>query len=58
MWIFSFRAGGKRQCRYVPVALVPRLQQALATGRAVEAYLHAAGPALIRAYRDARDRQA
>jgi hypothetical protein len=58
MWIFSFQAGGKRQCRYVPVELVPRLKQALANGRAVEAYLHAAGPALIRAYRDARDRQA
>jgi hypothetical protein len=56
MWIFSFQQGGKRRCLYVPAALVPRLRQALATGRAVEAYLHAAGPALIRAYRQGRRR--
>lgn len=57
MWIFTFRAGGKRHCRYVPAELVAGLKQALANGRAVEAYLHAAGPELLRAYRQARDRQ-
>ena len=57
MWIFTYRAEGKRQCRYVPAELVGVLKQALANGRAVEAYLHAAGPELIRAFRQARDRQ-
>jgi hypothetical protein len=40
---------------YVPVELVPRLQQALRNGKALEAFLSQLGPELLRQYRQQRD---
>jgi hypothetical protein len=50
-WLLSFTDGGRRRCRYVPLALVSTLQQALRNGRRVEQLLYQAGPALLKAYR-------
>lgn len=50
-FLFHYAAGGRRRCRYVPLAAVAPLRQALRTGRLVEACLHQAGPAFIRAWR-------
>jgi len=50
-WLLAFTEGGRRRCRYVPLALVPRLQQALKNGRRLEQILYQMGPALIKQYR-------
>jgi hypothetical protein len=52
-FLFSYADGGKRRCMYVAPGLVPTLQEALRNGRAVEAFLHQAGPELIRQWREA-----
>ena len=52
-FLFSYADGGKRRCMYVAPGLVPTLQEALCNGRAVEAFLHQAGPELIRQWRTA-----
>lgn len=52
-FLFNYADGGKRRCMYVAPGLVPTLREALRNGRAVEAYLHQAGPELIRQWRDA-----
>ena len=57
-WIFSFRQGGRQQCRYVPKDLVERLRQAIAHGRRLEALLAQAGADLIGEHRRQRRREA
>jgi len=53
-WIFTFRQGGRQRCRYVPKKLAPRLREAIANGRRLEALLTKAGAELIERHR--RDR--
>ena len=57
-WIFTFRQGGKQRCRYVPKDLAPRLRQAIANGRWLEARMTEAGEALIEHYRHERAQRA
>ena len=54
-FILSFTDRGRRRCMYVPAELVPRLQQALRNGKALEALLYQLGPELLRQYRQQRD---
>jgi hypothetical protein len=54
-FIFSYREHGTQRCLYVPRALVPALQQALANGQWVEHRMTEIGAALIFAYRLRRD---
>jgi hypothetical protein len=54
-FILSFTDKGRRRCMYVPAELVPRLQQALRNGKALEALLYQLGPELLRQYRKQRD---
>lgn len=53
-WLFSFTQGGKRRCRYVPLELVPMLQQALDNGRQLEKRLVELGVELLTRYRQGR----
>ncbi len=53
-WLFSFRQGGKQRCRYVPLALVPLLRQALDNGRRLEKRLVDLGVELLSRYRQNR----
>jgi hypothetical protein len=53
-WIFTFRQGGRQRCRYVPKDLAPRLRQAIANGRLLEARLTQAGVELIERHRRER----
>jgi hypothetical protein len=50
-YLLAFTEQGKRRCLYVPLAMVPVIQRALANGRRIEQLLYAAGPALLREYR-------
>lgn len=50
-FLFSYAQDGKRRCMYVAAAMVPALRQAICNGRVVEAFLHEAGPELIRQWR-------
>lgn len=50
-YLLAFTSKGRRQCRYVPVALVPALQRALQNGRRIEQLLYEMGPALLREHR-------
>jgi hypothetical protein len=52
-FLFTYADVGKRRCMYVARGLVPALREALRNGRAVEAFLHLAGPELIRRWRRA-----
>jgi hypothetical protein len=54
-FLLSFSDQGRRRCMYVPVGLVPQLQQALRNGKALEALLYQLGPELLRQYRQQRD---
>lgn len=54
-YILSFTDKGRRRCMYVPTELVPRLQQALRNGRALEELLYQLGPELLRHHRQQRD---
>jgi hypothetical protein len=54
-FLLSFSDQGRRRCMYVPVELVPPLQQALRNGKALEALLYQLGPELLRQYRQQRD---
>jgi hypothetical protein len=54
-FILSFTDKGRRRCMYVPIELVPRLQQALRNGKALEELLYQLGPELLRQYRQQRD---
>ena len=54
-FILAFTDQGRRRCMYVPAELVPRLQQALRNGKALEALLYQLGPELLRQYRQQRD---
>jgi hypothetical protein len=56
-FIFSFTEKGRRRCMYVPVELVPLLQQGLDNGRKLEALLAEIGPTLLRLYRQERARK-
>jgi hypothetical protein len=51
-FMFHYMDAGKRRCMYVPLALVPALQQALHNGRLIEECLHKAGPVLIKEFRE------
>ena len=53
-YILSFTDKGRRRCMYVPTELVPRLQQALRNGRALEELLYQLGPELLRHHRQQR----
>lgn len=50
-YLLAFTRKGRRQCRYVPVAMVPALQRALENGRRIEQLLYEMGPALLREHR-------
>lgn len=54
-YLLSFTDKGRRRCMYVPTELVPRLQQALRNGRALEELLYQLGPELLRHHRQQRD---
>ncbi len=54
-FILSFSDKGRRRCMYVPVDLVPQLQQALRNGKTLEGLLYELGPELVRQYRKQRD---
>lgn len=54
-FLLSFTDQGRRHCMYVPVELVPQLQQALRNGKALEKLLYQLGPELLRQYRKLRD---
>ena len=47
----AFTEKGRRRCLYVPKAMVPALERALANGRRIEQLLYELGPALLREYR-------
>ena len=51
-WQLTYTHNGKRRCIYVPLDLVPTIQNALANGRRIEEILYATGPAIILDYRD------
>jgi hypothetical protein len=46
-WILSYTDGGRRNCLYVPPALVPTLRKGLKNGRQLEKLLYRMGPALV-----------
>jgi hypothetical protein len=50
-YLLTFVQEGRRRCLYVPLALVPALERALANGRQIEQLLFQMGPALVREYR-------
>jgi hypothetical protein len=50
-YLLAFTDQGKRRCLYVPLAMVPLIQRALANGRKIEQLLYQTGPALLRDYR-------
>ena len=50
-YLLSFTQKGRRRSLYVPLAMVPILQRALANGRRVEELLYKMGPALLKEYR-------
>jgi len=50
-YLLAFTEQGRRRCLYVPRAMVPVLERALANGRRIEKLLYAVGPALLREYR-------
>ena len=50
-YLLAFTEKGRRRCLYVPLAMVPVLEQALENGRRIEQLLYAMGPALLREYR-------
>ena len=50
-YLLAFTRKGKRRCQYVPAAMVPTLERALANGRKIEQLLYQMGPALLQAYR-------
>jgi len=54
-FILSFTDKGRRRSMYVPLELVPQLQQALRNGKALEEFLYQLGPELLRQYRKQRD---
>ena len=53
-WILSTSQQGRRRCLYVPVDLVPSIQQAIRNGRKIEQLLADMGPALVQAHRNQR----
>jgi len=53
-WIFSFTAGGRRRCLYVPAEFAAVVRQALANGRRVERLLVELGGELIHRHRRGR----
>lgn len=50
-YLLAFTSKGRRQCMYVPLAMVPALQRALQNGRRIEQLLYEMGPALLREHR-------
>lgn len=54
-FILSFTDQGRRRCMYIPVALVPQLQQALRNGKTLESRLYQLGPQLVHHYRRQRN---
>jgi len=50
-YLLAFTRKGKRRCQYVPAAMVPTLERALANGRKIEQLLYEMGPALLHEYR-------
>jgi uncharacterized protein DUF6788 len=50
-YLLAFSSKGRRQCMYVPLAMVPALQRALENGRQIEQLLYEMGPALLREHR-------
>ena len=50
-YLLAFTQKGRRRCLYVPQAMVPVLQRALANGRRIEQLLYEMGPALLQEYR-------
>lgn len=51
-WLLSYTdRAGRRRCVYVPLALVPTIQQGLKNGRQLEQLLYRLGPALVKEYR-------
>jgi hypothetical protein len=50
-YLLAFTCKGKRRCQYVPAAMVPTLERALANGRKIEQLLYQMGPALLHEYR-------
>ncbi len=50
-YLLAFSQKGRRRCLYVPQAMVPVLQRALANGRRIEQLLYDLGPALLQEYR-------
>ena len=50
-YLLAFTQKGRRRCLYVPRAMVPMLQRALANGRRLEELLYEMGPALLKEYR-------
>src|SRR5271157_2163886 len=57
-WLLTFTQKGRRHCLYVPLALLPTIQQAERNGRRLEALLYAVGPALVKEYRKNRKAEA
>jgi hypothetical protein len=53
-WLFSFRQGGERRCRYVPLDWVAALRQALDNGRQLERLLAEMGAELLKRCRQER----
>ena len=53
-WLLAFTQQGRRRCLYVPLALVPAIQQALKNGRKLEALLYKMGGAMVQEHRRAR----
>ena len=53
-WMLSFSERGRRRILYVPLALVPQLQQAIQNGRKLEQLLYRIGPALVKGFRQSR----
>ena len=50
-WLFAYSSQGRRKVMYVPLALVPQIQQAIQNGREIEKYLYRTGPELIKRHR-------
>ena len=50
-YLLAFTDQGRRRCLYVPKAMVPALERALANGRQIEQLLYQMGPALLKEFR-------
>jgi hypothetical protein len=50
-YLLSFTQKGRRRSLYVPLAMVPIIQRALANGRRMEKLLYKMGPTLLQEYR-------